>query len=492
MSEVSIQTERSSLVIIEKYYYSILVGVVFLLGLWTDLYIPLTAFLTLLTIVKVLYKLGKGIVLRELIALHSVVICLLMPAIGYLVYTQNNSLARLWVRFMLVPESEYFSYALPAISAFVGILCWPIDSAKVSDEGAQLQNLINNIKAKLQKQPRVGLYIIITGVLMFFFGRFLPAALQFVTTLFFWGAFAGILYIYYTDNFKRKKLTLFGFAFLILANAVQSGMFTIVAYMGITLFSFFFLSSKTGFFKKAIIFVIGTCLLLLIQEVKMTFRRMTWMENYQGNKMLLFGELMFEKAGNLDNLFSEKAFFPIYYRANQGFNVTLVMRRFPNVQPYDNGSMLATTLAASLVPRLFWPDKPTAGGKNNMKHYTGVTLRGWSTNVGPLGEAYGSFGPIGGIVFMFVIGAFIRWSYRLMFSLSRKVPFLIFWLPVLFYQVTYSAESDTLQILNSLFKSAFFVWGLSKLLPGWFGIVKKTKYYKKFYRPGVPAPVAEQ
>ena len=168
------------------------------------------------------------------------------------------------------------------------------------------------------------------------------------------------------------------------------------------------------------------------------------------------------------------------------------MRRFPAVQPYDNGSQLGTTLAASLVPRLFWPNKPTAGGKNNMKHYTGVTIRGWSTNVGPLGEAYGSFGPIGGIVFMFVIGAFIRWGYRLTFSLSRKVPFLIFWLPVLFYQVTYSAESDTLQILNSLFKSAFFVWALTKLIPAWFGIVKKSKYYKRVYRPVVPTAVTEQ
>ena len=104
-----------------------------------------------------------------------------------------------------------------------------------------------------------------------------------------------------------------------------------------------------------------------------------------------------------------------------------------------------------------------------MKYYAGITLRGWSTNVGPLGEAYGAFGKTGGILYVMAIGLLIRWAYRLIFSLARKTPLILFWIPFLFYQITYSFETDTLQITNSLIKSAFFIFILYRFLPYWFG-----------------------
>jgi hypothetical protein len=117
-----------------------------------------------------------------------------------------------------------------------------------------------------------------------------------------------------------------------------------------------------------------------------------------------------------------------------------------------------------------------------MKYYTGYVIEGWSTNVGPLGEAYGSFGVLGGIIYMTLMGAFVRWSYRKVFLIANRIPLLLFWIPVLFYQVTYALESDTLQILNSLFKAAFFIWILTKFVPHWFGIAKK-QYTKKQITP---------
>ena len=130
--------------------------------------------------------------------------------------------------------------------------------------------------------------------------------------------------------------------------------------------------------------------------------------------------------------------------------------------------------ASAFVPRFLWPDKPEAGGKFNMEFYTGYRIVGWSTNVGPLGEAYGSFGVTGGIVYMFFLGLFIRWMYVLVFKAARNVPLLICWLPVFFFQIISSAETDSLQIFNSLIKASFFVWLLYKFLPSWFGVVKKT------------------
>jgi hypothetical protein len=234
--------------------------------------------------------------------------------------------------------------------------------------------------------------------------------------------------------------------------------------------------------KKLVGFTVSIFLLLLIQSVKQNYRKVTWGGEYEGSRALLFSSLVQKRLATSSGQSAADAFFPMYYRTNQGYNVAMVMKRIPSLQPYDNGANLAKTFASALVPRVLWPDKPEAGGKFNMKYYTGYVIEGWSTNVGPLGEAYGSFGVLGGIIYMTLMGAFVRWSYRKVFLIANRIPLLLFWIPVLFYQVTYALESDTLQILNSLFKAAFFIWILTKFVPHWFGIAKK-QYTKKQITP---------
>jgi hypothetical protein len=333
----------------------------------------------------------------------------------------------------------------------------------------------------LQRIPRIGVYLLVIGVGVFSVSDYLPVAFQFAFLLFYFASFAGLIYVYFTPKLKYKTIILVAFAVFIVFNALRSGMFTIIAYMGITLFSFFFLGKNWALWKKTVVFTLCAFALFLIQSVKQDFRKFTWGKSYEGNRAVLFSNLVMDKLESSQGFATKDAFFPIYFRANQGFNIAMVMKHIPNYKPHDNGTNLMTTVAASLVPRVFWPDKPEAGGKFNMKYYTGYILRGWSTNVGPLGEAYGSFGVTGGIIFMIVLGLFIRWAYKTVFSLSRKIPLLLFWIPVLFYQITYSLESDTLQILNSLFKSAFFIWVLTRILPLWFGIIRD-----RFRRPVVP------
>lgn len=392
-----------------------------------------------------------------------------MPLLGYAVYGKDNPLALLWVKYMPIPKERYFSYALPAISAFNLTLLWPIRGKGYSDEGVNLLRIVAALKEKLKHMPGIGIYIMLIGVITFWFVGMMPTSLQFIVTLIYFISFAGLLYVYFSPVAKNKNLVIILFVIFIVGNALRSGMFTVVAYMGITVFSIIFIGRKTTLFKKAVLFFLGAFSLLLIQSVKQTYRKFAWKDNYNESRALLFLNLITDRIADSKNLFSPDNFFPIYYRTNQGFNVSLVMRRIPRVQPYDGGNRLALSFASALVPRVLWPDKPEAGGKFNMKYYAGVELRGWSTNVGPLGEAYGSFGVAGGIIFMFCLGIFIRWCYKMVFRLSVVNPLLILWIPVLFYQVTYSAESDTLQILNSLFKSALFIWILYKVFPAWFG-----------------------
>lgn len=457
---------------VEKYYYPVLTGVIGMLSLVTDSYIFLSQLLMAITVLMVLNRLGKGIILRELIAMHGLFICIFMPILGYTVYNQNNALAVLWVRVMPVQSDVYFRFALPAMSAFTTTLCWPIRVKELSDQGNSIFTLLSKLKPVLKRRPLLGVYIIITGIFAFYLSAFLPDSFYFVATLMFYSSFAGILYIYFTEGYKYRKLLLLLFSIFILLTAIRSGMFTIVAYMGITLFSFLFLGKKIKFINKLVVFVLAVFLLFIIQAVKNTYRTMTWKQNYAGNQVALFGNIAAKKLSNFDELFSKEALFPVFSRVNQGYNVALVMRRIPTMQEHDNGTILLRNMAASIVPRILWPDKPEAGGQFNMQFYAGKRIKGWSTNIGPLGEAYGSFGVVGGILYMLVLGVFIRWAYRLMFKAINSWPLLFFWIPVLFYQVTFSMETDTLQIMNSLLKGAFFIWLIFKLLPSWFGIEK--------------------
>jgi len=63
----------------------------------------------------------------------------------------------------------------------------------------------------------------------------------------------------------------------------------------------------------------------------------------------------------------------------------------------------------------------------------------------------------------------------MIFKIARRIPLLVCWIPVMFYQVISSGETDSLQIFNSLIKSAFFLWLLYKFVPAWFGIKPDKK-----------------
>ena len=455
-------------------FFSGIMCLILIFSLITNVYTFLGIALAVTLLVMILLKLGKGIVLLEVTAFMYVFTCIIMPLIGYSFYSYNDRLSKLWVKYMPITSDIYFSYAMPAITCFcIGITLASL-KRNTADEGASINESIARMRQQLSRSRNKGFEIMVVGVLVSLLARFLPVSFNYFATLFFFGSFAGLLYIYFSPTFSNKKLVMLLFLAFILWNALQTGMFTIVAYMGITIFSFFQLGKKTMMIKKVILFLVTVSFFIVLQNVKVIYRKKTWNKSYEGSKVELFSNLFIENVQKGNALFGGDAFFPVYSRTNQGFNVALVMKRIPVIQPYDYGDRLVTVFASAFIPRFLWTDKPEAGGRFNMKYYAGWNIRGWSTNVGPLGEAYGSFGITGGIIYMFLLGLFLRWVYLRVFYLSGKTPLLICWLPVLFYLITSSAETDTLQILNSIIKSAFFIWLLTKFLPSWFGIVKDT------------------
>lgn len=457
-----------------KYAFSFSYIFLFFLSLASESYELISITLVCLIILSILYKIGSGIITLEGISLFYVFTCLIMPVVGYNFYTHDYFMSRLFKKYMQVEESVYFGYSLPALILFVTILTFPYLGKNVNDTGESLYNHIDRIKSYLKNHNQLGALIMLVGSLELVFGGIFPQSLRFFFDIFFFSAFAGLLMIYFSDNTKYKLLLIPAFLGLVLVKALQSSMFTVVAYMTIAMSSFFFIGIKTGFLKKIAIFFMGCFFILVLQSSKMAYRKIARVGAGDA-KVGEFVNILQQQFFVADNFFQVKAFYPLYVRFNQGYNVSVVMKRIPAAVSFDEGDMVKKSLLASITPRFLWPDKPMAGGHFNMKYYAGITIKNFSTNVGPLGEAYGAFGVLGGILTMGLVALFIRFAYYRIWRIAYTYPIMILWIPVIFYQATYSAENDILQILNSIIKTAAFLWLLSKLQPKWFGIVKDKR-----------------
>jgi hypothetical protein len=450
----------------------------FLMTLVSDGYVAISILLFVLILLSILYKIGQGIVMLEAISLFYVFTCLVMPVVGYKYYNYNNPLAKLFKRYMQVPEQDYFGYALPALIMFSFILTFPLNRRNYMDSGEFLFQHINKIKEYVKKNPNTGATIMIVGVAQLLFGGIFPLELRFFFDIFFFSSFAGLLMVFFGENKTYKTFLIPAFVLLLLVKALESSLFTVIAYMSIAMASFFLLGNKTGIIKKIGFLIAGCFFLLVLQNSKMAYRKVIRtsgnISRSSTDQLNTFGNIVKDQFFISENFFQVNEFYPVFIRLNQGFNVSQVMDRIPSAQDFDGGEMIQKSILASVTPRFLWPDKPMAGGHFNMKYYAGLTITfgAYSTNVGPLGEAYGAFGVFGGILAMCALAFYIRFVYYRVWHISLKYPIMILWLPVIFYQTTYSAENDILQILNSTIKSSLFLWLVSKFQPKWFGISK--------------------
>ena len=144
-------------------------------------------------------------------------------------------------------------------------------------------------------------------------------------------------------------------------------------------------------------------------------------------------------------------------RLNQGWLVAVTMKRVPDRYPFAYGETILNSVEASIIPRFLWPDKPKAGGQENLRRFWGYNIVGYSMNIGPLGEAYANFDVLGGIVYMFFYGLFFNFMLSTILKYSEKRPTIVLWLPFLFFYAI-SVETDSLTTMGSLIKGVFFTW----------------------------------
>ena len=309
-----------------------------------------------------------------------------------------------------------------------------------------------------QRAPKVGYTLILISFAASFLGPLVPSQLNFVLYLLNKLLFIGLLYLYFSGQRPKTHILILGLTIL-LFSSIQQGMFGELIYMSALAFIIVTIGAQLSFLKKSSIFTIGLLCIIVLQNIKHEYRRLAWTS---GADSAYFFELISNRIDNPDLLYSEEGLFALSYRFNQGWLISATMDRVPRVVPFAEGETIFTSILASFVPRLLWPNKPISGGEANVERFLGKKNLGYSINISPIGEAWANFGYWKGIAFMFFYGFFIRLIFNYLLKLIQQTPTLLFWLPLLFFYVI-RAESDILTGINHLFKSGFFVFMMYKV-----------------------------
>jgi hypothetical protein len=95
-------------------------------------------------------------------------------------------------------------------------------------------------------------------------------------------------------------------------------------------------------------------------------------------------------------------------RLNQSFLVGAAVSRLADFGEYAHGVTLWQSLQA-VIPRVLWPDKPTAAGSGALvSEFTGIQFsEGTSVGIGQVMEFYVNFGTLGVVVGFILFGALI-------------------------------------------------------------------------------------
>lgn len=395
-------------------------------------------------------SIGKSYNPLDALILITLFQCMMMPIVVFHVYNDDALVIALKYD-MGVSADRYYGFIFPAILAMIiGI---KLPGLLQRSYQQQIFQTIQRAKRHLQGKGNVGFLFIIIGFVSGIMTFFVPGDLNYIVYLFEKLLYVGVLYIYFSD-FKSKKLYLGLAFFFIFSKSLAQGMFGELVYIVMLGTLLVLLGQKIKSYLKFGIAILGMVFIFLIQSVKSEYRASAW---GGGGGASLYLTLVQDRLSNPGKFFDWTTLFPFVNRANQGMIIGKVMDHVPSRAPFAEGETIFTSLAASFVPRLLWPNKPIAGGKLNMERFTGFIIEGYSMNVSPLGEAYGNFDVNGGIIFMFFYGLFFALVITMLLHIGKKRPTILLWIPVLFLN-SVQIETDILMCVNSMLKSLLFVW----------------------------------
>ncbi len=399
-------------------------------------------------------NLGKRIVIMDLAIIMAALTCLVVPVIFYHVYTKENYMARLWIKYMPVPSDDYFTFAIPAIVAMAIGFRIPLGLGKLNISKNPTA-YIDNVKKILSKKSSLGVYLIAAGVTSSLLDFLSPESLKQVFYFMAHLTFVGVFYVIYSPN-KYKRIIAPSVILLMIGQTLVTGMFGDFVFMLACAIVLVMLGRKIALYKKVLVAIAGLFFILLLQSVKPEYRKKVWTQG-SGADPSYYASLIVERIADPSIMLDPDKLFFVAVRMNHGWLVATTMYRVPAKFDFAHGETIWESIAAAIVPRFLWLDKPESGGKANLKRFWGFDLVGFSMNIGPLGEAYANFDVVGGIVFMFFYGLFFNLFLSYILKLTEKRPTLVLWIPFLFFYAI-GVETDILTTTGSIVKGVFFTW----------------------------------
>ena len=414
--------------------------------------------LLIFTFLRFINNIGYTICFYDFLCFSSVLTTLVLPVLAYRIFNFDHPLSRVWQTYMRVPETAYFGYMIPSnILLIAGVNALII---KIKD--SYYQQLFAQMKIYASGKASIGFTLAIIGFISSFFTN-AAGSLSFIIYLFSMLKYVGPLYIYFS-NHRFKNIFFIISVALFFLQALGQGMFgEFLMYTTLT-FILLSLKFKLKFLTKLVFALTFLFLTMVIQLTKPVYREITWksrtvegLSSGSNSNFEIFSTLFMNRLSSPSKLFDEGAIFKIQQRLNQGLLVSRTMDYVPRVEPYADGQTLARTLGGIFIPRILWEDKPEAGGYENLSRFMGIKQKlNYSMNIGPFGEAYGNFGVVGGISFMFIYGLVLSWFLRLLLLRSLRTPSLMIWAPLLF-SYTITVETDIFGTINFIFKTGIFI-----------------------------------
>jgi hypothetical protein len=394
----------------------------------------------ILVFIRFTIKIGKTLPIIELMLLIAGLQWIVGPLIEYQLPSFH------YKYYMYVTEDIYMNFVVPAYIFFVlgtliGLKAYKGITLKIND---------------IQRFKYYGLYIFGIGVFFDLISNSLPGTLGFVAFLLGNFKFAGAIILFFSKDQKFKKIFYISIGYLFL-RAIQSAMFHDLILWSVFFYMFWALQNRPTLTKIYITILVGLLSLSTLQTIKGAYRAEIW-KGYQGNKLELFMNLFIDVALNNSSNSEALSGELNVARLNQGWIISAILNEVPNRTPFFKGSTILEAISASILPRFLNPNKKVAGGRENFMAFTGLLL-GQNTSMGIsiIGEAYGNFDNLGGILFMGVWGLFLGLIWRILIKKTQFNYLFFAFLPILFLQVV-KAETELVVVLNHLVKSTIVVF----------------------------------
>jgi hypothetical protein len=417
------------------------------------LFSALAVALTVLAITNFITKIGNSFPLLDLVFLISVLQLLLGP---YFAYRLPISYFRYK---MYVPELDYMKVAVASHVLFlIGLLLnqKPFDIQRIKWQIVQITN----------RYPFIGIHIIVFGLITNLTQPFVPLSIQFIFYLAGNLIYIGAILYYFSEGRKFRTAVYFGILLLGLLQATQSGLFHDFLLWAVLGFSLVSINTNLSVSFRIILVAIGIFSVMILQSVKFEFRnKMANSSLSIIDRFMVLSDLALSQLKNPDNLFTPEKLSELNVRLNQGWITSAIMLHVPAKVPFANGSTIWISFQNAFLPRILFPDKLNANGRDNFRLYTGIPIDNYtSMGVGLLGEAYINFGSFAGLFLLFwgwLLGVVIQSINRL-----SKINVIFFLLTPLIYLQVIKVETDMITVLNYFVKSLIFV---SILYAVWLG-----------------------